>query len=88
MRPLSVIEADPVVNDPFGLEAVGDFMEINGLLLQGTPEPFDEDVVEIAPAPIFYRQCIGKANVTRGIDILISALVSVVIQPVPVYWLP
>ena len=52
MRPLGVVEPDPVVDDPFGLEAVGDFVQIDGLLLQGPPEPLDEDVVQIATAPI------------------------------------
>lgn len=52
MRPLGVVEANPVIDDPLGLEAVGDFMQINGLLLEGSPEPFDEDVVKVAPPSI------------------------------------
>ena len=44
MRSLSVVEADPVVDDPLGLEAIGNLMQIDGLLLQGSPEPLDEDV--------------------------------------------
>jgi hypothetical protein len=34
VRALGVVEADPVINNPFGLEAVGNFMEVNGLLFQ------------------------------------------------------
>ena len=30
MRALGVVEADPVIGDPFYLEAGGDFMQING----------------------------------------------------------
>ena len=46
MRPLIVVKADPVVDDPFGLKAVGDLVQIHSLLLQGPPQPFKEDVVE------------------------------------------
>jgi hypothetical protein len=35
-------------------EEGGDFMQVNGLLLQRPPQPFDEDVVEIA-APAIHR---------------------------------
>ena len=73
MRPLRVVKADPVVDDPFGLKAVGDLVQIHSLLLQGPPEPFDENVVQIP---------------SSAIEILISALVRVVIQSAPVYWLP
>ena len=52
MRPLGVVEADPVVDDLFGLKAVGDLVQIDCLLLQGPPEPLDEGVVRIATAPI------------------------------------
>ena len=52
MRSLGVIKADPVINDPFGLEAVIDLMQVNGLLFEGTPEPFDEDVVQVATSAI------------------------------------
>ena len=59
MRALGVVKADPVVDDPFSLEAVGDFMQIDGLLLQGSPQPFDEDVVQITAPTIYYRQVIA-----------------------------
>ena len=73
MRPLRVVKADPVVDDPFGLKAVGDLVQIHSLLLQGPPEPLDENVVQIP---------------SSAIEILISAFVRVVIQSAPVYWLP
>ena len=47
MRPLGVVEPDPVIEDLFCLEAVSDFMQVDGLVLERSPEPFDEDVVEI-----------------------------------------
>ena len=47
MRPLGVVEADPVVDDPFDLEAVGALVQVDGLLFKGSPEPFDEDVIQI-----------------------------------------
>ncbi|MDE0993548.1 MAG: hypothetical protein OSA23_10305 [Rhodospirillales bacterium] len=49
---LRVIKADPAINDPFGLAAVSDFMQVNGLLFEGTPDPFDEDVVQVAASAI------------------------------------
>ena len=52
MRALRVVEPDPVIDDPFCLEAVSDFMQIDGLLFQRPPQPFDEDVVQIATPPI------------------------------------
>jgi len=45
MRALGVVELDPVIDDAFCLEAVSDFMEIDGLLFERPPQPFNEDVV-------------------------------------------
>ena len=47
MRTLGVVEGHPVFDDSSGLEAVLDFFEIDGLLLEAAPQPFDEDVVEV-----------------------------------------
>jgi hypothetical protein len=33
-------------------------MQVNSLLLQGSPQTFDEDIVEIAAAFVYYRQVI------------------------------
>ena len=68
MWPLSVVKSDLAVDDAFGLEAVLQFMQVDSLLLEGSPEPFDEDIVEITPPP--------------SIEILILASVRVVIQAV------
>ena len=79
MRPLRVVKADPVVDDPFGLEAVGDLVQIHSLLLQGSPEPFDEDIVEITTAPIHrdfdvrFGQCRDPAS-ARVLAALIRVL--------------
>ena len=48
VRALLVVELNPVINDPFCLESVGNFMQVNGLLLQRPPQPFDEDIVEVS----------------------------------------
>ena len=50
MGPFGVVEVDPLCNDPFGLEAVGQFMQVDGLIFERAPQAFDEDVVH-APAP-------------------------------------
>lgn len=47
MRPLNVVEADPMFDNAFGVEPGLQFMQIHGLLFEGSPQPFDEDVVEI-----------------------------------------
>ena len=48
MRALGVVEADPIVNNAFSLEAVGQIMEVDRLVFEAAPEPLDEDVVHIA----------------------------------------
>ena len=51
MRALRIVKANSVIDDPFHLETVGDFMQIDGLSLQGSPQSFNKDVVQItAPA--------------------------------------
>ena len=52
MRALRIVELDPVIDDPFCLEPVSDFVQIDGFLLEGSPEPFDKDIVEVSPPPI------------------------------------
>jgi len=52
VRAFAVVERDPVIDDPFCLEPVSDFVQVDGFLLEGSPEPFDEDVVQIAAPPI------------------------------------
>ena len=52
MGPFAVIKIHPIPNDPFGREAVGQFVEINRLEFQRPPQPLDEDVVHAATATI------------------------------------
>jgi hypothetical protein len=33
-------------------KAIGDFVQVDGLVFQGTPEPLDEHIVEPAAAPV------------------------------------
>ena len=49
MRALGVIEADPFCDDPFGLEAVSQFMQVDRFVLERAPQPLDEDVVPVHP---------------------------------------
>ena len=80
MRPLCVVKADLVVDDLFGLKAIVDLVQIHCLLLQGSPEPLDEDVVQIAAAPIHrifdigLRECLDpiRARVLATLDALLS----------------
>lgn len=52
MGPLGVVECHPVFDDPSGLEAVSDLFGVDGFLLQDSPQPFDEDVVQASATPI------------------------------------
>ena len=54
MWPLGRVEADPLADDAPGLEAVGELMQIDGLVFERTPQPLDKDVVQ-APAPAVHR---------------------------------
>ena len=47
--PLSVVKSDPSFDYSFGLKAFLQLVQIDGLLLEGSPEPFDEDIVEVPP---------------------------------------
>lgn len=62
MGPLGVVEGHPVLNDAPRLEAVGDFLKVDGLLFQASPEALDEDVVEVTAAPIHRdaHACLGQ----------------------------
>jgi len=63
--PLGIVIADPVFDHAFGLEPVLQFVQINGLLFQGPPQPFDEDVVELATPPIhrYFDIRLGQSGV-------------------------
>ena len=52
MRALRVVEPDPVFDDRVWLGSRRDFVQIDGLLFERPPQPFDEDVVEIAAPPV------------------------------------
>ena len=50
MGPDGVVEVDPLADDPFRLEAVGQLVQLDRLVFERPPQPLDEDVVH-APAP-------------------------------------
>jgi hypothetical protein len=50
-RPLGVVELHPPVDDALGLEAGGEFVQADGLVLEQAPEALDEDVVHNRPLP-------------------------------------
>ena len=45
MGPLKVVEPNPVFDHAFGLEPVLQFVQIDGLLFERPPQPFDEYIV-------------------------------------------
>ena len=52
VRPPRVAALGPVIDDLFCLEAVGDLVQIHSLLLQGPPEPLDENIVQIPSSAV------------------------------------
>ena len=40
-----VVTSDPFLDDPFGVKTVRDFVQMDGLLFEGSPEAFDKDGV-------------------------------------------
>ncbi|MGO4917323.1 hypothetical protein [Pseudogemmobacter sp. W21_MBD1_M6] len=63
--PRGVVEPDSGVDDPFGLEPVVQFVQIDGLLFERSPQSLDEDVVEI-PAATVHRDF--DLGVIRSLD--------------------
>ena len=53
--PLVIVEGDPLANPGLRLRAGLPSVQIDALILQGPPEPFDEDVVEAAPLSLRMR---------------------------------
>ena len=52
MRSLGVIEVEPVSDGPLGGEAVGQLVQIHGLVFERAPEAFDEDVVHASASAV------------------------------------
>ena len=51
VRPIGILKANSVIDDPFHLKTVGNFLQIDGLLFQGPPQFFNLNVIQItAPA--------------------------------------
>ncbi len=57
--PLGAVEVIPLADDPFGLEAVGQLVQIDCLVLERPPQALDEDVVHAAIA-ISQRPAMGE----------------------------
>ena len=63
-----VVKAYPVVDDPLRLEAISDFIQKDGLSLQGPPQSFNKDVVQITtPTPhrdfdAYFGECRDPAS--------------------------
>ncbi len=53
MGPLGVVEAYPLADDPFGPEAVGEFVQVDRLVFERPPQALDEDIVH-TPAPAIH----------------------------------
>ena len=62
MGPLGVVECLPILDHTPGLEAITDLFEIDRFLLQAAPQPFDEDVIEVAATTVHRdaHACLGQ----------------------------
>lgn len=80
MGSFRVVEPDPVFDHPFGFEAVLQFVQMDGLLFEGSPLQFYEDIFEIAPASVLQDFDIGfsqgrdpsRTCKLRSLDALLS----------------
>jgi len=52
VRAVGVVEFDPFADYPFGHKTVCQVVQINRFLLQGLPEAFNEDVVEVTASTV------------------------------------
>ena len=53
VRSLGVVKTDPGIDDAFCLESVSDFVQVDSLLLQGSLQSFDKDIVQITALAIY-----------------------------------
>ena len=52
MRPHFVVKREPVIDHPFRHKAIRHLVQIDRLVFEAPPEPFDEDVVHAATSPV------------------------------------
>jgi hypothetical protein len=52
MRPLVIVEGHPTADPGLGLRAGRPCVQVNAVLFQRTPKPFDKDVVDAAPVAV------------------------------------
>jgi hypothetical protein len=84
----AVVEAEIPCDPGAGFRNAGIGSQVDLFVFDGSPQALDEDVVAPSSLAIYYRHCIGKANVTRGMLILISREASTLMKSVDVNWLP
>jgi hypothetical protein len=88
MRAAAVVEVEIVADSGASFRGAGVGPQVDHFVFYGSPEALHEDVIAPGALAIYYRQCIGKANVTRGMPILISRAASTLMKSVDVNWLP
>ncbi len=68
MRPLGVVEVDPLRDDPHRFEAVGQLVQVDGLVLERAPQALDEDVIHAATPPIHRDRDLRAAEHAGDVD--------------------
>ena len=68
MGPLGVVEPDPFADDPLGVEAVGQFVQVNRLVLERAPQSLNEDVVHAPAAPVHGDRDPGLLEATGDLE--------------------
>ncbi len=63
MGSFGVVEADPLADDPFGLEAVSQLVQVDCLVFERPPQALDKDVVHAA-APAIHGDARPEGSLT------------------------
>ncbi len=81
MGPLGVVEVDPLADDPFGLEAVGQVVQVDRLVFERPPEALDDRAAGSAARLSMQRP-------RPSMEIATPASLSTLVKSALVNWLP
>ncbi len=68
MGPLGVVEPDPFCDDPVGMEAVDELMQMDGFVFERAPQPLDKDVVHAPAATVHGDRHPGVLEPVRELE--------------------
>ena len=68
MGPLGVVEPDPFRDDPADMEAIDEFMQMDGFAFERAPQPLYKDVVHAPAAAVHGDRHPGVFEPVRELD--------------------